>query len=362
MSGEKTEQPTDQRKKQARREGQIARTPDLATWGGLFVASLLLPTLASNLVNRVRSLLIEIAAAFSDPTPARALGFLKAGAYDAAIVAAPICVGLFAFSIAANAAQGGLRPATKLFKPDFSRMNPLKGFKRSFGGHALWEAVKAIAKTGVIGLVLYLSIHSLVPALLTSGSIPLLTLLSIIANTIGTVIRTAAGVGLAMAAGDYAIARRRINKQIKMTKEEIKEEHRRSDGDPQLKAAIRAKQMAMSRQRMMAELPKADVVLVNPTHVAVALRYDPDRGAPRVIAKGAGAVAAKIREKAQELRIPMVQDKALARALYRDCELGDEIPADFYQAVAKVLAFIMVLKAKGSAAGLHHNVNLSGGS
>jgi flagellar biosynthetic protein FlhB len=123
-----------------------------------------------------------------------------------------------------------------------------------------------------------------------------------------------------------------------------------------MKGAIRSKQMAMSRQRMMSELAKADVVLVNPTHVAVALRYDPSRGAPRVVAKGAGAIAAKIREVATDKRIPMVQDIPLARTLHASCELGQEIPPAFYGAVARVLAFVMTLKARGSAAGLHRNV------
>jgi flagellar biosynthetic protein FlhB len=356
MSGEKTEDPTEQRKKQARRDGQIARTPDLGTWGGLFVASMLLPMTVTGLVERISDLMQQVSDAIARPTPARALTLLGVGAWYGLLIVAPLCVGLFAFVIAAAAAQGGLRPAAKLFKPDFKRLNPLSGFKRAFGGPALWEAVKALVKTAVIGLVLYLSVRDLVEMLLTAGSIPLLTLLSTVADTALSLIRTAAGIGLVLALADYGVARRRINKQIRMTKQEVKEEHRRSEGDPQLKAAIRAKQLAMSRQRMMAELPKADVVVVNPTHVAVALRYDPERGAPRLIAKGAGAVATKIREKATELRIPMVQDVALARALYRDCELGDEIPSNFYEAVAKVLAFVMVLKSKGSAAGLHRNI------
>jgi flagellar biosynthetic protein FlhB len=156
-----------------------------------------------------------------------------------------------------------------------------------------------------------------------------------------------------MAIADYAVVRRRIGKQLKMSKHEVKQEHKQQEGDPLLKGAIRSKQMAMSRQRMMSDLAKADVVLVNPTHVAVALRYDPSRGAPRVVAKGAGAVAARIREVAAEKRIPMVHDVPLARALYKACDLGSEIPADLYNAVARILAFVMMLKARGSAAGLH---------
>jgi flagellar biosynthetic protein FlhB len=142
-----------------------------------------------------------------------------------------------------------------------------------------------------------------------------------------------------------------------MTKEEVKQEHKNTEGDPHVKGHIRAKQMAMARNRQMADVPTADVVLVNPTHVAVALRYDPERGAPRVIAKGQGAIAGKIRDLATEHRIPMVQDVALARALEKSVEVGQEIPADFYGAVAKVLAFVMSLKSRGSAAGLHRNPN-----
>ena len=138
-----------------------------------------------------------------------------------------------------------------------------------------------------------------------------------------------------------------------MSKQEVKDEYRKTEGDPHVKGQIRARQYAAARNRMMADLTKADVVVVNPTHVAVALRYDPAKGAPRVVAKGSGTLAAKIREKATEHRIPMVQDVPLARALYAGCELGQEVPPEFYGAVARVLAFIMGLKARGSAAGLH---------
>jgi flagellar biosynthetic protein FlhB len=180
-------------------------------------------------------------------------------------------------------------------------------------------------------------------------------MLELIYETAVRLMRYAAVAGLVMAGADYAMARRRTNKQTYMSKEDIKQEHKNTEGDPQLKGAIRSRQMAMSRNRMMAELPKADVVMVNPIHVAVALRYDPSRGAPRVIAKGAGAIAAKIREKASEYRIPMVEDVPLARLLYRTVELDQEIPPELYLAVARVLAFVMSLKARGSAAGLHRN-------
>jgi flagellar biosynthetic protein FlhB len=156
-----------------------------------------------------------------------------------------------------------------------------------------------------------------------------------------------------MAAADYVVVRRRTNKQLRMSKQEVKDEHKRTEGDPLVKSQIRGRQLAMTRSRMMADLPTADVIVVNPTHVAVALRYEPAKGAPRVVAKGAGTIAAKIREVAAEHRIPLVQDVPLARALHAGCEIGQEIPPTFFAAVARVLAFVMGLKARGSAAGLH---------
>jgi flagellar biosynthetic protein FlhB len=166
-------------------------------------------------------------------------------------------------------------------------------------------------------------------------------------------VRLGAGAGLLLAFVDIAVVRRRNNKQLKMTKQEVKEEMRSSDGDPLLRGALRSRALAISRNRMMADVPSADVLVVNPTHVAVALRYQANRGAPRVVAKGADHMAARIREVAERNRVPMVQDIPLARTLFASCEVGQEIPADLYQAVATVLAFVMRLRRKGSAAGMH---------
>jgi flagellar biosynthetic protein FlhB len=247
--------------------------------------------------------------------------------------------------------------ASKLFIPKFSRLNPLPGIKKMFGPQSLWEGTKALIKTGVLAGVLYLTMKDIVPVLMTAGQLQLRSLLGVINDTVLSIIRAASVAGIVMAAADYFVVRRRTNKQLRMTKEEVKQENKNTEGDPHVKGQIRARQMAMARNRQMADVPTADVVLVNPTHVAVALRYDPEKGAPRVIAKGQGAIAQKIRELATEHRIPMVQDVALARALESSVEVGMEIPADFYGAVAKVLAFVMSLKSRGSAAGLHRNPN-----
>lgn len=356
MAGEKTEKPTEFRKRQARRDGTIARTPDVGTWGGMLVASIVLPMLASSLMAKGEDLYVAGLSVIANPDPLQALTLLKNAMRTGALAVAPICLALFVFGIVASGVQGGLRPATKLFKPDFKRLNPWRGLKKNFGGTAIWEAAKALVKTIVLGVVVYLSMRDVVPRLLASTTMPVGTLIATIGGALVTIFRVAAAAGLVLAAADYAMVRRRVNKQLMMTKEEVKEEHKRNEGDPHVKAQIRAKQLELIRHRMLAALPKADVVVVNPTHVAVALRYEPAKGAPRVVAKGADLLAAKIREVATEHRIPLVEDVPLARALYAACDLGDEIPTDLFGAVARVLAYVMMLKAKGSAAGLHTNV------
>ena len=151
------------------------------------------------------------------------------------------------------------------------------------------------------------------------------------------------------------MVRKRMGKQTRMSKHEVKQENKQSEGDPLLKGAIRSRQLAASRNRMMADVPTSDVVLVNPTHVAVALRYDPERGAPRVVARGAGVIAAAIRERAGEARVPLVRDVPLARALYSSTTVGQEIPAELFAAVAQVLAFVISRRSRGQHGGTHRS-------
>jgi flagellar biosynthesis protein FlhB len=269
----------------------------------------------------------------------------------------PLALTMMVVGVASAGAQGGIRVASKLFMPKFKRLNPFPGIKKMLGPQALWEGFKALVKTGVLAGVLWMTMKDIVPVLMTAGRLQLGSLLGIINDAAISLIRAASAAGIVMAAADYFVVRRRTNKQLRMTKDEVKRENKNSEGDPHLKGQIRSKQLAMARNRQMADVPTADVVLVNPTHVAVALRYDPEKGAPRVVAKGQGVIATKIRELATENRIPMVQDVALARALEKGVEVGMEIPADFYGSVAKVLAFVMSLKVRGAAAGVHRNPN-----
>jgi flagellar biosynthetic protein FlhB len=203
----------------------------------------------------------------------------------------------------------------------------------------------------VIALVLYMIGRDLVPELTAAGTLPLSATVNRARSGLGSVIWAAASAGLVLAAADYFYQRYQTNKQLKMSLKEIKDEFKQSEGDPHIKSAIRQKQIAMSRNRMMAAVAGADVVLVNPTHVAVALKYAAGRGAPRVIAKGAGATAQRIKDVAKESRVAVVEDKPLARTLYRICEIDDEIPSELYVAVAQILAFVMRAGRPSSTAG-----------
>ena len=357
MAGEKTEQPTAQKLKKAKQEGQIGRSQDIGAWFGMLAASMMLPRTMSEAVDRAGDLMAKVPQVIENPELATAFRMLKDAGFAVAWAVLPLSATLMAVGIAAAGAQGGIRVATKLFIPKFSRLNPLPGIKRMLGPQALWEGAKALVKTAVLATVLYATTKDVIPVLMTAGQLPFRSLLGVVQDATLGLIRAAAVAGIVMAAGDYFVVRRRTNKQLRMTKEEVKQENKNAEGDPLIKAQIRARQMAMARNRQMADVPTADVVLVNPTHVAVALRYEPTKGAPRVVAKGQGPVATKIREIATEHRVAMVQDVPLARALHANCEVGAEISAEFYGTVAKVLAFVMSLKARGSAAGLHRNPN-----
>lgn len=354
MSGEKTEKPTAKKLKEARSEGRVAMSPDVAAWAGMLVASFVIPMVVENGMKAAGDVLATVPDVMSKPDPADALRLLGQGLGDGLLAVAPLGGALLVAAIAAGAVQTGLRPAMKKLKPKFSHLNPFAGIKRMVSGQALWEGAKALIKTVALGAVLYWQVFDkLVPVLFASGTLQLSALGTYVDQAVFGLLRAAAFAGLIMAGIDYMMARRRTGKQLRMSKQDIKDEYKRSEGDPQLKGQIRARQLAMSRNRMMADIPKADVILVNPTHIAVALKYEPSKGAPRIVAKGAGAIAAKIRELATEHRIPMVQDIPLARTLYKSCEIGQEVPPQLFGAIARVLAFVMTLKAKGSAAGLH---------
>jgi flagellar biosynthetic protein FlhB len=359
VSGEKTEKPTERRRKESRKEGQVPRTQELGGWASLLVVGMAAPTLLSRELNALQDLLVTCLSMGDRATPSRALALLGRGGQHILYALVILGCAVMLVSVGSALSQGGLYFATKSLKPRLSKLDPLKGAKRIFGPQSLWEGAKILVKSAFVGLVIYLGIRSVMP--LIGGLVPIRTVLDTVSGHALGLIRNVAFVGLGMAAADYAMQRRRVGKQVRMTKEEVKQEHKQSEGDPMLKSAIRSRQLAAARNRMMADVPTADVVLVNPTHVAVALRYQPDRGAPRVVARGAGAIAVRIRAIATDERVPLVRDVPLARALYRSTKVGQEIPPELFAAVAQVLAFVISRRTQGQRGGEHRTPRQSTG-
>jgi flagellar biosynthetic protein FlhB len=351
--GEKTEKPTPQRLKKARKEGQIPRTQELGTWLGVAAASALLPMLVGNAFEAVQKLFVQVGVVAAQPEIEKVQILLGQGLMAFLTTLLPSAIGLMVVGTAASAAQGGVTFATKSMKPTLKKLNPFPGIKRMFGTQGVWEAVKALIKTAALGTVVVITSDRAQQLVSSAGSLPLSAVAATFADSAILMFRVVAVTGLIIAFADYVVVRMKTMKKLKMSKYEITQENKQAEGDPHMKAHRRGVQMSMSRNRMMSEVAEADVLLVNPTHVAVALKYDPAKGAPRVVAKGAGEVAARLRAIAEEARVPMVQDIPLARALHASCELGQEVPAQLFTAVARVLAFVMHLGARGVKGGFH---------
>jgi flagellar biosynthesis protein FlhB len=351
VTGEKTEKATPKRKKEARKEGQVARTPELGAWSTMLLASLALPSMVKGEITALSELMHEALTSIEHPTVDGALQVLRDGGVHVFKTLVVLGAVIMVVGIAAALAQGGFFLATKAVKPSAKKLNPVSGFKRLFGPQLIWEGAKTLVKTAAVALLVWTAVRAMLPVIGASASPD--TLLALTGEHAVALARNVAVAGLVMAACDYAWNRRRTEKQTKMSKEDVKHEYKQAEGDPLVKSAIRARQLAAARNRMMGAVPDADVVMVNPTHVAVALKYDPASGAPKVVARGAGVVAARIRELATEAEVPMVRDVPLARALYASTEVGQEIPAELFAAVAQVLAFVIARKTRGQLGGTH---------
>jgi flagellar biosynthetic protein FlhB len=349
--GERTEQATEKRMKEVHSKGQLAKSQDLTAWLGIGAAAAMLPITIESGARAGTQQIFDVAKLAADPEPGLALQQLSDGLASMAGTIAPMFIVVVVVVLIGAVAQGGIhlkKPAGK-----YEQFNLLSGVKRTFGAQALWQGVKALLKTAVVGLVLTMVIQGLTPVLMTAGGLPVSELLAAAGAGSSSLLQSAVIAGLVLAAADIFVIMRRNRKKTRMTKKEVRDENKNSDGDPLIKSQRRSRQLAMSRNRMIASVATADVVLVNPTHFAVALTYEPGKSAPRVVAKGAGMIAARIREQAETDRVPVVQDIPLARALHAACEIGQEIPVELYNAVAQVLAFVMALRSRGAATGTH---------
>jgi len=348
---EKTEQATDKRMKEVRAKGQLSHSKDLVSWVAVGAGAAMIPATISGITDSSAGAVLSFRDIIAHPDPQAAVAILGDGLGTVIPALTPMFVVVVIAIVAATAVQGGIhlkRPA-----PKFDQFDPVAGIKRVFGFQAAWEGVKAVVKTAVVGAVLVSVLQGLMPVLSVAGGLPISNLIAETTGSVASIMQSAIIAGLGLAAVDLFVVMRRNRKSTRMSKKEVADENKNAEGDPMIRAMRRSRQLAMGRNRMIAAVTGADVVLLNPTHIAVALKYEAGKSAPRVVAKGADAVALKIREKAAENDIPMVEDIALARALHAACEVGQEIPADLYQAVARVLAFVMSLKSRGAAKGTH---------
>jgi len=345
---ERTEQPTQKRLEEARKKGQIPRSSELNAAAVVLMAGAGLHfvgrSFGSGLYEMMRSGLSLSRDQALDPSSA--ISMFAGSAQHALLAAAPVLGLTLIAALLAPLSIGGWNLTFNTLAPDFSRLSPLNGAKRIFSMRGLVELVKAFAKFGVVALVAVIFLWLKTDEMLTLGAEPTGAAIGHAITLAGQALLALAG-GLALiAAVDVPFQIFQHMKSLRMTRQEIRDELKESEGNPEVKGRIRQLQQEVARRRQMQEVPKADVVVTNPTHFAVALRYDEKRmRAPIVVAKGADEVAAKIREIATAHNVPLFEAPPLARALFRSVDLNEEVPARLYVAVAQVLTYIYQLKA-----------------
>jgi flagellar biosynthetic protein FlhB len=354
---QRTEKPTPKHRKESREKGKVARSSELGPWASLLAVVLLLPRLAGLAASRVSSFLRSVMDAMAHPNTSAAMSVLAKGLETAALAALPIVLLCTGIGVVSSFAQVGLRFTPKALTPQFSRISPRTGFKKVFSTQGVWSLGKTLMKLGILAGLGYVLLHQLMGSVLGGATLPLSTTLGIAGSTTSTIMRNIGVVALLVAAGDYAFQRRSYQQGLRMTKQEVKDENRRNDGSPEVRRALRSKARQLSRLRMMAAVASADVVVTNPTHFAVAIAYDRKKDrAPRVVAKGADIVAARIRSRAAEHGVPIVENPVLARTLHASCHVDDIVPAALYTAVARLLAFVYSLSPTAKMLGDVHRM------
>ncbi len=356
---EKTEQASSKRLESAREEGDVPRSRELATVTVLFTSGMVLLMMGDHLNQALKKsmragLSFDRAVAYD---PVVLLVKITDGIYNLLFAFAPFALTLLFVAIAAPVLIGGWVFSGKALAPQFGRLNPMKGLGNLFSSTSAIELIKSIAKTVLVATVAYIVVSHDIEPILSLSLLPLQTSIAQVNSLMLTGFLSIVSALVFIAAIDVPYQLYHYANKLKMTKEEVRQESKESEGNPEIKARIRQQQREMARRRMMSEIPKADVVITNPTHYAVAIKYQDDgMSAPVVVAKGADAVALKIREIATDNKVLIIEAPKLARALYAHTELGDEIPAALYSAVAEVLAYVFQMRIFKKDGGYHPEV------
>lgn len=346
---EKSEAPTSRRIQEARKKGDVAKSMEVPSAAVLLAGLLTLYAASDFMMGRFFLLLRHYLGNLHtfQITPGNMPALTRESMFESVIIVAPLMAVIFLVALASNYAQVGVLFTTEKLVPKFDKIDPIQGFSRLFSKQALANVVKSVGKLLIIGYISYTEVMKALPGILQLMDQEPMIILAFMSKVAFWIFLKSALIIAVLAAMDYAFQRWQFMEKMKMTKQEIKDEAKQTEGDPHVKGRIRSIQMQMARQRMMSEVPKADVVITNPTRLAIALRYDAlAMAAPMVLAKGAGVIAQKIREIAEEHSIPLVEDKPLAQALYKSVGLNETIPENLFQTVAEVLAYVYNIKRK----------------
>ena len=345
--GEKTEEPTAKKRSDARKKGQVGKSQELNTAFVLLVGFFILKILWEYIYGEIANYTVYIFGHLMQSVDTETVLQLFIGIMIVlAKTVLPVMLAILIMGLGINFFQVGLNFSTEAIEVKLDKLNPITGFGRMFSKRTLVELVKSILKIIIIGFFLYNYLKDEIPTMPQFIYYDLGTSLQEIAKILFAMIFQVLAVIIILAVLDFAYQKWQTTQDLKMTKQEVKEEMKQSEGDPQIKGKIRQKQRQMAMARMMQEVPKADVIVTNPTHYAVALQYHKGMTAPLVVAKGQDLVAQKIKDVAREHDVPIVENKPLARALFSAAEIGDMVPQELYQAVAEVLAYVYRLKRK----------------
>ena len=345
--GEKTEPATDKKLKEAREEGKVAKSQEITSSFNLIVLFLVLKFFVSYVGEKIITVITSVYSGMAEFVQVNRAGIssIAISAYMVKIIIQWLLIVLpfFIFGVLItfliNVIQVGWKVSGKTIQPKFDKFNPINGFKRILSKQSLFELVKSIVKISLIAFVAYTSVKDHASDMFILYEIPLKQALALVGNIIIDTGLKISLVYLIVGIADFVYQKHKFNEDMKMTKQEVKDEYKNTEGDPQIKGRQRARMREASQRRMMQDVPKADVVITNPTHIAVALKYDAEVSkAPVVLAKGEDFVAQKIKEVAKENNVSIVENKPLARMLFSNVEIGAEIPPELYQSVAEVLA------------------------
>lgn len=352
--GEKTEPATPKKLEKAREEGQVAKSQDINTAVLLIILFGSLKIFGGYMLDRIQTVFYTLYGNISDYATeefnaSRVMSLMQYGMGEILWIILPIIALGVIGAFVANVVQVKWKVTGKPLRPKFSKLNPITGFKRFFSKDKLMELLKAILKLSVLFYVVYSSLQNEWGMIVNIYQLDLWPALTMIVDLVLNISFKICVVFLALAFVDWYYQKRKFRTDMKMTKQEVKDEYKNAEGNPQIKGQIRRKMQEASRRRMMQALPEADVVITNPTHLAVALKYDREAAeAPVVIAKGADFLAQKIKDTARENQIEIVENKPLARMLYHNVEIGDQIPPELYQVVAEILAYVYERQGKVS--------------